>query len=201
MNYRNRRIIHFLLMSIVALGTVGCSPADRPLKSPVESHKDLNGELPKDVREMQLARGGRALIKDTGWQVAYSNTGRGEQARITAKTIDGLEVPIDLTSYRPEFGSIRLAEDVAASIGLGNLNVQTMLEYKVKDRTFAYAIGANQIDLDENNKITGSRMMIMNFMFYDEDGDGRFETLIKSDPVFNTTRRPQVPQWAAQVSR
>lgn len=201
MIYLNRRIIHFLVMSIAVLEVIGCSPADRTLNPGVEGRKDLNAEIPKDVRETQLVGGVRALVRDTGWQVAYSNTGRGEQARIAAKTIDGLEVAIDLISYTPEFGSIILAEDVAASIGIGNLNVQKMFEYKVKDRTFAYAIEVNQIDLDEKNKITGSRGMIMTFTFYDEDGDGRFETLIKSDPVFNTTRRPHVPQWAAKVSR
>ncbi len=116
-----------------------------------------------------------------------------------AKTFDGMEVNVEAARYRFEFGHALVSSEMATVMGGGNLNIQSVSEYKAKDRTFAYMLLVNPVELDKaSNKIKGSRGFVFYFAVYDEDGDGVFETLAIDEPSVTRRLRPHVPEWAAK---
>ena len=183
--YRNRPLFYAF---IVALGTVGCTNQLISSESSDANYQDLSASPSVNVRVEEMPGGGKALIQDNGWQIPALALEKKDESKIKAKTKEGLEVSVGFAKYTPEFGSMLVEADTAASIGLGDLNIQDIKEYKVKDRTFAYSFQVNQVEINKNdNTIKSSRGFVMDYLLYDENGDGRFETLALSETVWNRT--------------
>lgn len=154
-----------------------------------------------DVREAALQGGGRGYVKTGGWTVPdLTSIEKDAQFKVQgAKTFDGMEVDVEAARYRFEFGHALVSSDIAAVMGLGDLNIQSMNEYKSKDHTFAYMLVANPVELDKaSDKIKSSRGVVFYFAIYDEDGDGVFETLAIDEHSVTRLLRPHVPAWAAK---
>ena len=185
MNVPSRQIQCLLIACLTATGLVACAREQNSAGDPVASQADLS-KSSLDVTEGPLPGGGRALIKDEGWQIPALESEKTEHLEPKAKTIDGVEVSLDLTIYRFESGNMHPPADATTAMGLGELNVLNVFEYKIDQRRFAYAFQVTR----------SGRRGVTAYTIYDEDGDGRFETLGLSDKRFLTTLRPHVPKWA-----
>ncbi|MDM7923289.1 MAG: hypothetical protein QUS14_13405 [Pyrinomonadaceae bacterium] len=199
MNVLLRQVQFLLIACLVAIGTIACRQEQHVETAPPASNisQDLS-----DVSEVQLARGGRALVKKSGWHIPTMQsdlTKPTESKGLKAKTIDGIEVSVDSTRYTPVFGRMLVPGDATAAIQIGELNVQFVSEYRKDSRPFAYSFAVNRIFIDrEANSVTGSERVVTYYVIYDEDGDGIFETLVIPDKDFFHTLRPHVPKWAAR---
>lgn len=139
---------------------------------------------------------GRVLIKKEGWQIPDMQ--QAESTKTKAKPIEGVDYTVEITRYPRVFGTLRAPADATAAMRLGDLNVQSVSEYRADGSLFAYAFTVNRLYLDkETNRITGSEGVVMFYTIYDQDGDGIFETLGLNDKNFYSTMLPHVPKWVA----
>lgn len=155
------------------------------------------GEIPIPGK---LPDGGKTLVMKTGWHPPEVVPEKSKEYQFKAKTRDGREVSVKSTFYQPIFGV--LVEPVSSEhVGLGPLAIQAVKEYKVKNRTFACAVQVNRVEIDPGtNAITSSHGSVFFFTYYDEDGDGTFETLAldeRGDKFghISFALPPHVPNW------
>lgn len=167
------------------MSAIACGREKSSTTQPLQPTDANTLESSLDVTEGQLLGVGRVLIKEGGWQIPHLPSETREFANPIAKTIDGVEVPVDLTTYRLEFGSL-VPADAMLAMRLDEWRLQKAYEYRIEGHPFAYAFQISK---------KGVRV-ITNYTIYDEDGDGLLETLVPDDRTFNTTLRPHVPKWA-----
>ena len=189
------------LLILFGLFAVACAPNQSPPEPSLNESDNESVQRSPDVKEVEIPGGGRGRIKPDGWQIPdLTSVEKAAEFKVEgAKTIDGIEAVIEGARYRPVFGDILVPSEMATEMGVGDLNVQGVIEYKAKDRTFAYMFSVNQVELDKaSNKIKSSRGVIFRFVIYDEDGDGKFETLATDEPSVDGRLRPHVPAWAGK---
>lgn len=201
METRFTRIARRTLLIFIGSIAVACSLDQRPSDPATEQPSTERLERSPNVKEIELPDGGRGRIKAEGWPTPDLGTAeKADEFKVQgAKTIDGVEVDVEAVRYRPEYGKMLLSPDMAAEMGESHLNVQGVSEYTAKNRTFAYMYLVNPVELDERtNRIKNSQRYVFYFALYDEDGDGKFETLAIAEPSVTRRLRPHVPTWAAK---
>jgi hypothetical protein len=177
-----------ILILVSVMG--GCSISSTP------STTDLETPALGTISVEQMPDGSKLLRKADGWQIPVLDIGKEETRKVIKKTRTGVEISVDLSVYRPEFGRILVPPDAEANLGMGALNIQTISRYEAKGRPFAYSFLVNRVEIDGNsNLILSSQGVVFRFNLYDEDGDGLFDTLGLSEPRLPDSMLPHVPDW------
>ena len=125
-----------------------------------------------------------ALTKSSGWNVGLlsklkskshspidDGTSRGIRASILLVPEEG--ILLEDTAYMEVEGQKR-------SVRPSPMNVRTAVKYDVQGLVFAYLVsgpGVSILQISNDEMWVGALGCFSQFAYYDEDGDGRFETL------------------------
>jgi hypothetical protein len=134
--------------------------------------------------------GNKPIEKESGWQVPKAEKKEEIKTRTTSAIAeDGSSVLVTITDYAIP-GGFTYNESQAAgdTIVQGNLKTGNYSEFKVNGNFFLYAIFARSVrDANTaNNNASHNHSFV--YQIIDQDGDGKFETLLKNNKYV-------VPSW------
>ena len=132
--------------------------------------------------------GSRVFIKESGWIIPNSNLRKASTVSFKVKVQDERKVKLKVTYY--DFQDDIVTNEPLTSLGIvsDKIRYQKISEYKIKDKIFCYKISFSY----------DSSAVVSFFSYYDEDGDGKFESLVVDEIIngrssfFNV---PHIPQW------
>ena len=141
---------------------------------------------------------GQTFIKGGGW--AIPSLTPSKTTIFTQKVVTKAKKKVTVTVTDYELQNNIVTDEPFASIkkDFGQNQYLTIREYKIKNRIFSYKIQVTPVSI---NKTTGAITSIgglFYFAFYDEDGDGKFETLALDETISGISsfiNPPHIPQW------
>jgi hypothetical protein len=116
-------------------------------------------------------------IRTDGWPVSDFIPPSSDSLRSPAKRVPGSSEGLNETVY--EFRSIVETEEPYKTLGLnaGKVRILSIREYDMGGRRFCYEFTVSPVAI---NVETGAHSIVgmkVFYRYYDEDGDGKFETL------------------------
>ncbi len=156
-----------------------------------------------NVQEIRSSKGGRSFLRSEGWPIPQISLEQGQKTTQEIENENKRKIKTDLTDV--DLHPFLVTTEPFTSIGrnMGKLQIQRARMYAIRDRAFCYKFLANLVKVDENsNEVLSSSGSLFFFAYYDEDGDGIFETLyldeIGSLGVPSFFDRPHLPVWTWQ---
>lgn len=135
----------------------------------------------------------KVFIKEDGWEIPTLAPSKVTRYNQKVYLENKKKVKINVTDYELLDNFITKEPFAFIKKDLGNLLYLTISEYKVKNRIFSYKIQATLAEVDQNTKkIKFTIGVLLFFSFNDENGDGKFESLVLDETFSNT---PRIPQW------
>lgn len=199
---------HLVWLALLLLFTMGsyCSRG-------MGHNQTIQGETQtKGASKITLSGDGKSAINEDGWEIpALASFNKRRTATLEEKTGDGKSVKINLTEYIQNPSAEVITEEPFKSISagpdpswksIGSMSIIDLTEFDVNGNKFAYKLGVVRVALDTQRKVVERAGSVFPLMYYDEDGDGKFETLILEEQNSRGTNgfniAPQIPQWVLQ---
>jgi hypothetical protein len=176
--------IQFIMFLSVFLA--GCSAANTTLQNSNPEKKSA------PVEQNQNRVSDNRIIKAEGWQIPSPE--KKEQVRKKTKSLnsdEGDAFEVTLTYYVPTERFIyreKPLNDNQIILVKGELELFDFIEYRVKDKIFAYTIFARRYKIDQPNDNSSHEHKFV-YRILDSNGDGKFETLLTDNSEL------LVPQW------
>jgi hypothetical protein len=136
------------------------------------------------------------VIKEGGWLIPGLSESKVKEARRRYQGYEGMEVYFTVlkpqrdivTQFTPEE-----LEHKARVLTFHNRHwlVDDITQYDINHQVFCYMVSVSMVDLSGPDKTLVRYMASTGIVYYDEDGDGKFETL----DLGNNLRPPHIPQW------
>ena len=146
--------------------------------------------------------GGRMFVKAEGWQIPDFSSGEVERSTYKTRTKDGRKIDILVGQY--DLKPYIVTDEPFLSIGdnLGKIQIRTIREFRSGSRPFCYKFQVNRVSVDnEANVVISSHGVSFFFSYYDEDGDGKFETLVLDEKdaggIISFSSSPHLPKWVS----
>ena len=147
----------------------------------------------------------KALIKRSGWDVSLlvalkqKRNLRLKSEASPAINITELLVPAEGVLLEDTISRI---EGDAQQNGIRNspMRVDHAVKYEVNGRVFCYFVsgpGVAIARISREETRVGTLGCISAFAFYDEDGDGKFESLLSWN--IQVSFEPHIPDWASKI--
>lgn len=138
------------------------------------------------------------LLKQEGWQLPEPSSLILKEPRMSLRVRD---TKIFRTEYTPGDDIVINATNPlitdTGSNGVERWLVLSISKFETSDgRPFCYMMRSVKVKTDETGKVTGTTTTAASLDFYDDDGDGLFETLVFGYPVIGV--RPKVPSWVLE---
>lgn len=158
---------------------------------------------PSNVQEVQSTKGGGRFLRSEGWAIPQISWEKGQKTTKEIETDNKRKIKTDLTEV--DLHPFLVTAEPFASIGqnIGKIQIQTARAFAIRDQVFCYKFLVNRVEIDDQtNAIRSSSGSLFFFAYYDEDGDGIFETLYLDEigklgvPSFYDP--PHLPVWTWQ---
>ena len=173
----------------------------------VKTGHKLDGESVKlldEIVNVKLAppREPIRLVKEGGWEIPGLAQSRPIRPRETLKTRDRT-VERHWTLYEPgaeifmERPFELTAKQKAPGLKTEGLKISSIEEHDIEGRRYCYVVRTQEILRDEATNARKYPATFEDFLYYDEDGDGKFETLEEGLSVMS---RPRIPEWVLKGS-
>ena len=168
----------------------------------------LDGEAAKLLEEIvnvKLAppREPFRSVKEGGWEIPGLAQSRPIRPREIFKTRDRT-VERHRTLYEPGVETFMerpfetAAKEKAPGLKTEGLQIIMIEEHDIEGRKYCYVVHTQEILRDETTNARKYATSFEDFLYYDEDGDGTFETLEEGVGV---TSRPRIPEWVLKGGR
>ena len=200
----------FLRVSVfavaIASAIVGCNSED-PIGTPLSSISQ--NSPPVNLQEFQRADGGRTFTRDDGWPIPSFHGAPREEFETSLLSATGRSVKV----YRTVVGtrsspSLPYIANPLHLVGGSSkvVLIHRVTEYRSSAGIFCYQFLVNDPGFDENaNTVYPIRSVLYPYSYYDEDGDGIFESLVLNEKDRNGRlgfgREPHVPEWATSQAK
>lgn len=156
------------------------------------------------------------LVNLAGWTFPgqYVIAGR-KPSSTTVVRIDGVPTQLSRFSDLPVWNKRQrhyLATKVIFAFTAGpsiaiiderQLVTNELSRYSVGNRPFLYTMAAYPCSVDPKNRFGGCSGADVTLAYYDEDGDGRLETMEIVNPIISSDTslnwHPRIPSWAAAL--
>ncbi|MBK7704489.1 MAG: hypothetical protein IPJ30_01630 [Acidobacteria bacterium] len=130
----------------------------------------------------------RVFIRDGGWPIPKSHLVKDQSFGLKMKLPDGRNVKLKGIIY--DFSKEIVSDEPFRTLGYSNPNIRftELFEYKIKGRTFCYKLLYSYVTKGVDNFLA----------YYDEDGDGVFESLVLDETVngrYSVSNIPHIPPW------
>jgi hypothetical protein len=168
----------FLFIIISALCCLNSCSAENS-----EVLQNQSVSTPQNIKSV-LSDNGKIFVKEDGWEIPGLASAKKQKTQTLKTEVQGgKKIDVNATYY---WEPLVETEEPFKSIGvnLGMLRIYALREFAIGDDKFCYKVQANRVGI-------GS---LFPFVFYDEDGDGKFETLIldEKDTLEINGRRTQI---------
>ena len=151
-------------------------------------------------RPIQRSDDGKVFVRDGGWPIPSLASAENDEFEYSVIFADGRKVEVNGKLFRLDLSVIM--DNPLSAIGWadGKIRINKVKEYRTAAGMFCYKFLVNQADVDEStNRIRSTRGVLFSYSYYDEDGDGVFESLFLDE----TDRRgrqgfesePHLPKW------
>lgn len=179
-----------MLVFVVALLSNGCiGTQDEPVSNHLNTVPTPE-PLPARVQSSTLVNGGRSYRKEDGWKIPVISVNKAKKYKLAVPAPDGRSKMIEVAQV--DFDETQLTTEPYAAIGsdLGTLRFHGAFIYSFRGKTFCYKFEVTRV---------ASGGMLFFFAYYDEDGDGLFETAILDEIGTNGRASflnpPHLPEW------
>lgn len=156
--------------------------------STIYSHRSLaqSENFAKDTRVKPYSK----TVRENGWEMPWLND--SSVSNIKNFSLDGLTVLSKQLKFKKDlvfnidlFYNIDNSSEL--SILSGNYFIQDLEKYTINEKDFAYRVDFTPEVFDNGNRIRVRA--IMRIYFYDENGDGKFETR------YSNLKNLKLPEW------
>jgi hypothetical protein len=198
--FKSVRVFAFVVAMTAA---IICCDSENPISTtasgPTPSSQVTPTVTPHEIRRSD---GGRTFVKADGWSIPSLAAAEREEFETSITTAGGRSVKVYRTVIKTDPLSLFTGNPLHL-IGMRSkdIRINKVKEYRTSAGIFCYKFLVNDADVDENtNKVRSTRGLLYPYSYYDEDGDGVFESL-----VFDEKDRfghqgfegePHVPEWA-----
>jgi hypothetical protein len=180
----------FIIITIFLLSDiVGCSSkgGDYLLSNTISN--------PTEIKQIP-SNGGIKFVKEKGWEIPdFSLSKKKETYSLPIEISESEKITVTVTNYEIENEDL-VTDEPFKSINwnnIGKIQIRELKEFSIKGHKFCYKIQANRIG-------HGS---LFYFAFYDDDGDGVFETLLLDEKdksgLSSFHLPPHIPSWLQKV--
>jgi hypothetical protein len=148
-------------------------------------------------------RGPARLVKEGGWDIPGFAQSRPIRPREIVKTRDRT-VERHWTLYKPGVETFMerpfepTTRQKAPVLKAEGLKIVMIEEHDVEGHKYCYVVRTQEILRDEATNTRKYPTSFEDFLYYDEDGDGKFETLEEGPGVMS---RPRIPEWVMKKNR
>lgn len=157
-----------------------------------------------DIKEVQSSKGGRRFIRGgEGWAIPQISWEKGKKTTKEMETEDKRKIKTDLTEVDVRPFLVTAEPFVSIGENIGKVQIQTARQFAIHNQAFCYKFLVNRVEIDDQtNAVRSSSGSVFFFAYYDEDGDGSFETLYLDEigklgvPSFYDL--PHIPAWILQ---
>lgn len=140
------------------------------------------------------------LVKEGGWEIPGLAQSRPIRPREVVKTRDRT-VERHWTLYEPEVETFLerpfepAAKQKTPGLKTEGLKIIMIEEHDIEGRKYCYVVRTQEILRDEATNARKYPTSFEDFLYYDEDGDGKFETLEEGLSIMS---RPRIPEWVTK---
>jgi len=156
------------------------------------------GQQHGEMTANRAARSRRGEVREGGWRIPGADhfTTEGKSQRVT---VDGVETERKTMRSSVEDPLVdeegnAVGADAASKTDKRIFAVREVHSYQVSERVFAYLVRLVPVEFEAGGTRVYAGAMY-NLYYYDEDGDGRFETR------YSALRSPKIPGWARTLAR
>lgn len=191
----------FVLVAAMTAGIISCGSEDPTTtgSGPVASAQNTRTVTPQGIRRSD---GGTTFLRVDGWPIPSFAGAEREEFETSIMTSDERSVKAHLTVIRTDPLSLIIDNPLYfTGTGLEKVRVNKVKEYRTSAGVFSYRFLVNDADVDKNtNEVRSTRGFLYSYSYYDEDGDGVFESLVVSEQdrsgLKGFQNEPHLPEWS-----
>lgn len=145
-------------------------------------------EIIVEKKNSNIVESENAYVKNDGWNVhEVKSSSEIFSSKIKLKDKSGIERDVEVWDYT---GNIITDESYNFSNpDFGKIKILSYRKLHIGDKIFGYIINAQKTNHDETEKKDVGEEIVFPLNYFDKDGDGKFETLLKNSDEFF------VPDW------
>lgn len=203
MKHKDARV--FLVAVSLAIAIIGCGSQN---SITVTGPSPAGGSQPTPTAqppEIQRSEDGQTYVRKDGWPIPSFGEAEREEVETFIPTAEGRTVKVYRTSIKVH-SFLLFTGNPLHFIGIGrkDILIQAVKEYRTSAGIFCYKFLVNDADVDENTgKLLPTRHILYPYSYYDEDGDGIFESLVISEKKDRFGHEgfygePHLPNWAVK---
>ena len=195
----------FIVFAVVAAMTaaiIGCgseTPITTTSSGPSVVSQNTPTVMPQEIRRPD---GGRTFLLADGWAIPSLAAAEREEFETSIPTAYGQSVKVRRTVIKTDPLSLFTGNPLHL-IGMHSkdIRINKVKEYRTSAGIFCYNFQVNDAAVDEStNELRPTRGLLYSYSYYDEDGDGVFESLIYDEKDRfghqGFEGEPHVPEWA-----
>lgn len=199
-----RKFPHFYLLTLALLSLSAISACTLTSLGTVQKNSSMGTPPRRNPAYIFSSKHGTKFINEEGWEIP----GLLESKKIAIyhpqiQIGSGNYVDMDLIEYRPAsqivteepFRSLSEIPDSTVR-SFGQINIYDIREYQINGHKFCYRVQANRMFINKETGISSQAGALFFFSYYDEDGDGKFESLELDESGLSDP--PNIPQWVWQ---
>lgn len=136
----------------------------------------------------------KVVVRNEGWELPFVQTASKKELRMILlgnMTVERQHLLPNSELFKFEEFYPQLKDELR--IGMINCRVGSILAYSIAGRVFAYQTVFNPVSITDGNQVAIAAVFPIQFV--DRDGDGKFETRIRS------TSEPEIPSWVMELSK
>jgi hypothetical protein len=189
-----------LTVAVAFVATIASCRAEDPIKmtgaSPtVEVRNPSTGIQP----EIRRSDDGKTFIRSDGWPIPDFGEAEREEFVTSITTAEGRSVQVGRTVIDPL--SLYTENPLyLIDIGAEKIRINKVKEYRTSAGIFCYRFLANDAVVDESTNKLRTRGFLYSYSYYDENGDGVFESLVISEKDRHGWKgfqnEPHLPAWS-----
>lgn len=175
------------------------TPITTTASGPIVISQNTPTVMPQEIRRSD---GGRTFLLAEGWAIPSLAAAEREEFEASITTPNGRSVKVRRTVIQTDPLSLITDNPLyLVSIGLEKVRLNKVQEYRTVAGVFCYQFKVNDAEVDEStNRVRSTRGFLYAYSYYDEDGDGVFESLVINEKDRFGRKgfesQPHVPEWA-----
>lgn len=140
------------------------------------------------VKEIPTADDSRIFVREGGWAIPNYGLTKQDSFVVTVKAEGDRKVRLKGAIY--DFSEEIVTDEPLRELGYPKYRIRytKLFEYKIRGRVFCYKLLYSYVSIGVD----------FFFAYYDEDGDGNFETLVIGETVGGVSiasNIPHIPEW------
>jgi hypothetical protein len=181
-----------------------CCDSENPITTTTPSSPTATSQSTPPVKPYEIRRsdGGKTFVREEGWPIQSFDGAEREEFETSMTTTGGRSVKVNRTVIKTDPLSVFSANPLHL-IGMRSkdIRINKVKEYRTSAGIFCYKFLVNDAEVDESTgELRSTRGLLYSYSYYDENGDGVFESLVVDEKDRNgrsgIESEPHLPEWA-----